>query len=203
MKFIQNQKGKFTFASPFDSLVDNNKEFTIHSIRSLLELQKNEDSPLETIYLPVGLTQADFNNDLTNNINIVVFTTDGCEFFYVPENRVLSLPQLNGVRYQEKILAIHLGNIPIDLDLTVVKDSVKSIVNDALGIDSKVEEVLASAVNIVDKQDHDIFMALLNNNKTVTKSDKTLYLETLALLEEKQQLIDNLQEVIKNKICNA
>jgi len=102
-------KGFFKFAPPFDTIVRDNQEYTVQAVRSLVELDKSGEKPYLTIYTPVGLSSSEFSSDLNKDIPIVVFTTSGSEFFYVPANKILSIPKINGVNYQERVLAISLG----------------------------------------------------------------------------------------------
>jgi len=197
-----NTKGIFIFKEPFDNKLYNNQEYTVTSIRSLLEIYNSEEKPYETIYVPVGLSDIDFKDDLDNNVPIVVLTTTGNEYFYVPANKILSMPQIAGVKYQDTILAIGLGQLPLSYDFTLVKDTVKQTVYDVTGVDSTVEVVLASAVILKTYEDDILHRTLLDNRKTVIKSYRTKYLELLEQYNKQVYLNEQLQQCIKTKLDN-
>lgn len=197
-----NTKGIFIFKEPFDNKLYNNQEYTVTSIRSLLEIYNSEEKPYETIYVPVGLSDIDFKNDLDNNVPIVVLTTTGNEYFYVPANKILSMPQIAGVKYQDTILAIGLGQLPLSYDFTLVKDTVKQTVYDVIGVDSTVEVVLASAVILKTYEDDILHRTLLDNRKIVIKSYRTKYLELLEQYNKQVYLNEQLQQCIKTKLDN-
>lgn len=191
-----NGKGLFKFAPPFDSLINTKQELTVNSVRSLVELADSEETPLDTIYKSIGLTEAEFQSDLDNDVPIVVFVTEGKEYIYVPANRVLSIPKINGVKYQEKIIAISLGNIPIDLDLTLITDTIKNDVRDIIGVESEPKIVLGSAVAVIDIDEHNQYEALRTNSKSVFKSYRTQLLE----LQEEHNRVLNIKNELEKYI---
>lgn len=200
-----NTKGSFKFAPPFDKVTSENQEYTVNSIRNLLDLDRSGEKPFETIYKPLGLTDIDFKNDVDNNIPICVFTTEGCEFFYVPVNRILSLPITAGVKYRETVLALSLGNIPVDMNLELVKQSILEIVLATTGIETSVNEIPASTTVLIDYEQDKVFKSILNSKKTMNSSYLTKYNELQVQNEKLIQLVKNLENVIKTKtnLCNT
>jgi hypothetical protein len=68
------------------------------------------------------LLETDYNYDLSNNIEIVTLS-NGSDFYYIPSNRILSVPVIDGVIYRNKVISIPLGNIPDDLNLKTLLDN--------------------------------------------------------------------------------
>lgn len=190
-------RGKFTFASPFDAILDMDQEYTVSAVRSIKELEDSEIDPYRTIYEVVGLTEDDFSNDVYNNIPIVILVTTGGDYINIPATSILSQPDITGLKYQEKILAISLGNLPIDYDASVLEDIITSDVYTVSGIESECKVIPSSAIHIVSKESHDLYIALISNRATVTKSYKTRYLETLELYNKMTALNQDLQNHIK------
>lgn len=195
-----NTKGTFTFSAPFDTLMKPNIAYKVTSIREIVELKNSEEKPFETIYVPVGLTDVDFVADLNANVPIVVLVTDGNEYVYVPANRILSMPDVTGVKYQDKILAISLGSIPLSTDLSLASTTVVDDIYSVLGIQSIVKIVPASAEILKTTTDDATFKALLASRSTVNKSYRTRYHETLTLLNERDARITALENYIKNTL---
>ena len=103
-------KGTFKFKEPVASKIDSNQQLEVKGVRSLSELENSNEDPFNTIYNIIGLTEEDYKKDAEVDIPIVIFATPGCEYFYVPANRILSIPKIDGVKYQELVLA--LKNLP-------------------------------------------------------------------------------------------
>ena len=190
--------GAFTFTPPFDVLIKDDQELRVSAIRNLLELENSAEKPFDTIYKPIGLTATEFKDDLDNGVPIVVFVTTGDEYMYVPANRVLSIPKIMGIKYQEMALAISLGNIPLTTDLEVIKDIIINDVQTVIGIESTVAEVPTSAVALVDVTKHREFTLLLEGRKTTNKSYRTLYTETMEMLEKQITVNKHLEQFIKD-----
>lgn len=179
-----NSKGLFSFAEPFASVIPKNQEYKVTSVRSLTEMYNSAEQPYETIYKIVGLTEANFADDVANNISIVVFASNGNEYFYVPSNRILSMPDISGIKYQEVILAVSLGAMPINYNLDLIKSNIVSEVYNTIGTQSNVKSVPSSAVILVTSDENAKFNALLANRKTVIKSWETQYLELKAIYDD-------------------
>jgi hypothetical protein len=172
-----NSKGMFIFAEPFNSIIPQNQEYNVVGIRSLVELYNSSEQPYETIYKIVGLTESEFKTDVSADIPIVVFASNGNEFFYVPGNRIVSMPDISGVKYKEQVLAIALGSLPIDYNFDLVMSNISDLVYDVIGVRSNVKIVPASTTILITSDEDDTFKALLANKKTVDKSWQTKYLE--------------------------
>lgn len=195
-----NTKGSFVFAPPFDKIIDMSREYTVTGMRSLVELFNNGEKPFDMIYKPVGLTETDFNNDVINNVPIIVLSTEGCDFLYVPANRITSIPMISGVKYVEKILSLSLGNVPLDLDLTLLSNTIVDVAYEIVGIKATVTENRSSSVFLVTESEDTIFRTLMKNRASVDKSYKTKYEELKLILAEKDKKITMLETCIKKNI---
>lgn len=187
-----NTKGVFVFKAPFNDKVHDNQEYTVTSVRSLLELHNSEERPYETIYVPVGMSEAEFKEDLDNEVPIVVFTTNGNEYFYVPADRILSMPIITGTKYQEKILAISLGLVPLEMDMNLLKDTVLEVVYDVTGISSTAEVVPSSAVILVDKIQDETFRRLLENRSSIKHGLLTRLKQLQLRYDDLEKYVDEL-----------
>lgn len=192
-------KGVFSFAPPFDTKINMALEYTVVSITSLIALYNDGVKPFDTIYKIVGLTETDYNNDVKNNVPVIGFNTSGCETFFIPANKINTVPQVIGLQYVKKALVISLGNVPMNMDLTMLKSLITDTVYDATGIKATITESMVGAPFTVSEEEDARYRALLANGKTVDKSWKTRYEETLALLDKKTTLLDNLEVCMKKK----
>ena len=196
-----NAKGKFVLAAPFDNILSPIAEYKVTGIRSLEEM--TTDKPLENIYLPVGLTKEDMFKDQVDEVPIVVLISTSNEYLYVPANRILTMPVITGVKYQERTLMVPLGLIPVSMNIDSIKSDLSDYVMTALGNESLVSEVLTSAVILVDSVDDKILEKKRKHVNDYNKSFITKYYETVALLKNKDNLIKQLECYIKKDLCKA
>ena len=192
-----NSKGSFTFSAPFDALIPSDQELTVTSVRSIPELEQSSIDILNTIYIPNNMTEDDYNQDVIKNIPIVFLVNEGGTTYTVPANKINTIPDITGVKYQEKILAINLGPIPVITNLDKAKEILKQDVYDVLGIDSDVQAINSSAVILMTKEEDAVYKQLKNNRASINKSYRTRYLETKELLEKRDAKIASLEQYIK------
>jgi len=190
-----NSKGKFKLAPPFDNILSDMAEYSVTGIRNLNEIMA--DDPLKNIYEPAGLTEDDLKEDIANNIPIVVLLSSGNEYTYIPADRILSMPTISGLKHQERMLAINVGLLPVNYDLNMLKQNIDEMIYDTIGVETKTEEVLTSAVVLLDDTKTEQLKRLRNNKIKIKKSFRTRYYETLALLRKRNSLIENLEKYIK------
>lgn len=193
-----NTKGRFTFATPFDAILDSSQEYKVVSIRSLLELHNSQEEPCDTIYKAVGLTDADFQEDLNTNIPIIVLTTTGGEYIHIPADRILSMPDVTGIKYRGAVIAVNLGLLPLDYDYTLVKQIITDDILAACGIKSTAEIVPSTAITMLTEIEDVTFKQTLEAAKTVNSSYKTRYLLLQEAHVKQTQLLEELSVCIKN-----
>lgn len=197
------QKGAFTFASPYNKDEYKNVELEVVGVRTLTDLVSSNLRPFESIYEPMGLTQEDFVEDLNQKVPIVTFKSTNNSLLYVPCDRVLSYPDITGVKYQENILAISLGAIPVATDLEKVKEAVIETIYSLTGIKSTIEVVKGSSTVLVSKDEDAKFKKLLASRKTEDKSYRIKYEELLETYKKQKKEYDALIECVKKHCINT
>lgn len=184
--------GTFSFKEPFNKLMFDNQEYEVKSLRSIKEVYDSEEDPYTNIYMEVELTENDFQRDLEWNVPIIVFTNTANQYYYVPATYLNSMAKISGIKYQERMMAINLGYLPLDFNIDMLKDIIVEDVKSVLGITSTVELIKTSGVAIVSEEAHSNFNKLLETNKTVKNSYKSRY-NTLVnkynLLQERMKLL--------------
>lgn len=191
-----NSKGVFKFAEPFNTDAYNNRIFKVSAIRNLIELYKEGADPQENIYIRNGMTQRDYLNDLENQVPIVVLTVNDDKFYYIPSNKILSVPMTTGIPYKRKILTVSLGIVPDTLPLEKVISNTEDVLKDTLGIISKVDVIDASDIILKTvEEDAEFRNRLVNHpNVKVSKSYKIRYKE---MQEKYDRLFEQYQELNK------
>lgn len=168
-------KGKFTFKAPFDLEVYSNQEFTVTAVRSYKEVADSNIDIYKVVYEPVGLTEVDFLKDSQNNVPLVILINTAGKYINIPANRISALPDTSGTKYQEVVLAVNVGLLPLGYDLETTKDVLLDCIHDTLGVESTVQEVKSSGIIIIDQLQHDTYMKLLANKRNINLSFRTRY----------------------------
>lgn len=163
-------RGTFEFKKPFDSKLYNTTEYEVKALRSMKEVYDSEEDPFTNIYDANGLTEDEFKTDLDWNVPIVVLTNDANQYFYIPATYIGSMPKITGIKYQEVMMAINLGYLPLDFDTKIASDTIKEDIKTSLGIESTVEILKTSSVEIIPEEKHNEYKKLLAARKTISNS---------------------------------
>lgn len=184
-------RGVFTYKPPFDKPEYKDLEVTVKALRLIKEVIDSEDDPWTNIYQLNKLTEDDYDRDVRWKIPIIVFATDVNNYFYVPATYLGSLPKpLTGMKYQQIILGVDLGYLPVDYNLDLAKNTIKDNLAAVTGISSRVETIQASAIEVITQEEHEKFQKALKERLTDTNSPAV----KLKLLQEK---FVQLQEQLK------
>ena len=186
--------GKFIAQPPYDTKISDKQIYTVTAVRTLEEISINNEDPLNNIYIDVGRTEADYLADLSNKIPIIVFTSTSNSFAYIPANMILQIPNIVGHKYQEKVLAINLGSIPLDIDLTPLKEDIIDLVRDTLGIATNIKVVDSSAIMVFTDVEHTGFILARANAMSNLGTYRSRYLKC-------NQTVTNLQNQISELEC--
>lgn len=195
-----NAKGKFEFKEPFLSKFGIDKIYKVTAIRSLQDLYESEEDPYNNIYKKYELSDDDFNTDLSNNVPIIVLTTNGNDFYYIPASYILSTPQLVGKPYQEYVIGIKLGLLPTDYDFKLIKKNIEDIVRDTVGVISVSDIITTSATVLLDDIEAEKHNKLLENSKHIYKGNKTRIVELENELRAKNVLLKELENELRRRI---
>lgn len=190
-------KGTFSFQEPFDSILFSSQEYEVKSIRSLKELYDSEEDPYTNIYASNNLTEDDFKTDLDNNIPIIVLANSANQYYYVPATKLASLPKSTGIKYQECMMVINLGYLPLEFNIDVAKDTIINDIKASLGIESTVETIKTSAIQLIDEDKHDEYQKLLKTRRTISESYRTRYHKISEKYEATKKQLDSLHKCIE------
>ena len=193
-------KGAFQFKEPFNSKLVEVQEYTVRGIRSLKEILDSEENPLEHIYQAYGLTEADMNEDIEKEIPIIVLANAAGQYYYVPADRIITQPLLVGNKYQEQMLAVNLGYLPVNFNLDLAKSTIKDDVLNVLGIISTVESLPTSGIVYIADDKHLAFQKLLEGRKTINSSYRIRYQELDTKYKALQKQYKELEQYIIQKL---
>ena len=194
-------KGIFSFAEPFNDIIADTQELEVKALRSLKEIYDSEEDPYTNIYQSYNLTEQEFKRDLQWKVPVIVFSDSSNQYFYVPATKLLSLPKITGVKYQEVMLAVNLGYLPLGYDISLLADTLKTDLLATTGITSTVQKIQTSAIQMVSIDEHDKFKKLLESKKTNKSSYRYKYEVLLQkyndLLAQRKVLHDCIEKHLK------
>lgn len=201
MSLYVNTTGKFTFKDPVNNAIDESIEYNIVAVRSIKELIDTGDEPFVTIYEPLGIGKDKYREDVENNINIIVLTnTNGNTYTYVPESFIVNVPDSSGYKYAETLLAINLGKIPLDLNLTNLKEEIHDLILSLTGLNTEAKEIQTSAIELVDEVDHTLYLRKLNYGGANEESYRVKYEKLLEAYNHKFDYNQKINEGLATKL---
>lgn len=186
--------GIYKLAPPFSTLLQANMSYRCDAIRRIADFVEVGVEPFEEYYLPYGLTQAQYDQDMANQVCIVSLVSASGHWVYVPSTYIIAYPDLNGVPYTVMVLGLELGAIPNYRDLSGLKSVLSELCRDTIGVVPSIKEVAISAVQKLSQSDHDALETgrqnLINNTQTDRSKVIALTAELAALRQQYRQLED-------------
>ena len=193
-------KGRFKFLEPFNKEEYTKEELKVSAVRTFKELKDSSIDVYELIYQPVGLTEKDVLSDLENNVPILVLEGQSGKYLNIPANRVQSLPDISGIKYQQRMLVANMGLLPLGYSLDTLFSVMKEDIYDITGINTEIQDITSSGVVVIDEDKNAEFVKLLDNRKKVKLSYRTRYYQLKDKYDKLLEQQAKLEEYIKNNI---
>ena len=193
-------KGRFNLKPPHNNFISNVQAYEVVSVDFITELEVNKIDVLTSIYTPLGLTVDNINSDRINKVPIVCFLSVSNQRYYIPSNLILSIPIITGTKYQGKVLGINLGQLLENFDLSSLKEDIKLLITEKIGIIPKLDTVNSTAVTVISNVESKTIENKRKLNLTNTKSYKQLYTEEKLKYNELLLKTEKLECYIKSII---
>jgi len=184
--------GIFELRPPFNTIIEPNVRYTCQAVRRLSEYLANNETPYEDIYQASGLTEADYNLHLEENMYIVSLQSEKGHWLYLPATHISSYPLVNGIPYRAMMVVVSLPPLPVDRDLDFLQLAIKNIITDSLGVQCEVKNVEASSVSLISKEKHDL---VSSQRATITQGLVTDRARYVKLSQDYQIALDKIQEL--------
>lgn len=196
-------KGKFSFASPVNNVLDEDLEYVVTSIVEITEAFVNKTKPFETIYTPLNIGVELYNRDFINNVNIIgLKSSTGTDYFYVPESFISGTPDTSRIKYVEKILAVNIGKVPVDLSLENLSTIIKEVILELTNLNVEVASIENSGIELISEVDHQIYMNKINNMSSRSLTYRELYNDLKEKYDELWKINNNLNGAIKISVLD-
>ena len=193
--------GTFVLATPYNTLVDPNVNYTCMAIRTIGEILAENKDPYAIAYQPANISQTIYQEDVQENLPIISLVSDGGNWVYVPASYILEIPVVNGINYKSIGINIILGLIQDQYDLTNLTNQLEQTVIAVTGITPTISPVqLSNSLQVTQSQADQIESArsaLITNNDSLYG----LYMNTLNSLQIANQQIQALEAyIMANKV---
>lgn len=184
-------KGFFQLSAPFDTLLVQGEQYTCKAIRNLSDYLSNNEDPKTDIYDNYGIS-AEYDNDVNNDIEIVSLQSELGHWLYVPVTHILAYPDTNGTVYRSVMIGLSLPALPIDTDITWLKDNLVNLVIDSIGVIPESKIVETSKPVLIEDAVHQQLTIDRAAAAVNTMTDRQKYLK---LLQDHQAALNKLIEL--------
>lgn len=170
--------GIFTLSPPFTIIRVN---YTITKLNLINYLVKSGIDVYNTYYAPANIPLAKFKEDLDNGHAIVTLESDDGPTINVPSGYIALTPIEPAVLYSRVILSIDLGDLPDEIDLSQMREDIKSITDSTVGVETVVGMHVLPASKVYSHDDY--VMAETERNARVM-THVSFYTSKIAAYEE-------------------
>lgn len=185
-----NAAGTWVLKAPYDTLLSKQERYTCISVTKLEKLVSMGDEPYDDYYEPKSIPQDTYQNDLISQVCIITVRDEAGQLYSFPSSYLVSFPSGNGVEYGVLGLAVTIGPLPIDTNLTELKQRVKDLVKDTVGVEGDVVSLLLSNPEIVSFASHESMKA---SRKLNIRESNTTPAQVKALESELRAARDKIQ----------
>jgi len=140
--------GAITLKAPFDGLCAPNIPYQVSEVRSLQGIASDGLDPFTLFYDPFGLTQANYADDVANNVCILSLLSPSGETLRVPNSYLVNLPVSTGLPYSTTLVGVNLGALPEDMSLAYFISAVQDLAHDLLGVTGAVAKAVKTSATM-------------------------------------------------------
>jgi hypothetical protein len=188
--------GDWTLKTPFDSKITAGLAYSCRAINKISVMVATGIDVLNTLYIPNGLTEANYDADVAADLSMVTLQSTSGQVIILPSTYLTGWPSADSVPYVVMGMVINLGPIPNTIDPTFLTDKVEPVIKNALGLDPEIHYVTLSETTNKTWDDH---VAQENTRTAAITDENSDYVKRLnaeAALTAAQAQIVALQQVI-------
>lgn len=165
--------GHYDLAAPFDSIIVANQQYTCKEVRTISGMIANNEDPLKSVYVPAGLTEDNYKDDLAVDMRIVSLQAGTGHWVYVPARYITKFPDTNGVPYRHMGIAVQLPPVPANIDMSYMLSEIQALVKGYIGVDPVIRLAETSYTVMVPDAEHKTLQ--LRRQAAATTQGSTLW----------------------------
>lgn len=185
-------RGVFGVAQPF--VVGAAVEYRVSAVERFSKILGNGVDLYQELYVPNQIPEDKFNEDLTADACLITLQPEYGAPIVVPDTYITTFPRNDNLKYRRLILAVDLGPIPGNLDVSYLQQTMAASASDVIGIEPKVDLVEIPLDDTVTPEQHDVNEA---TRKAKIKARTTIYAENVTLRQQNQSLLDTQKRLIQ------
>lgn len=144
--------GTFLLKEPFK--LDVNRSYTVKAIRSFDDLERAKVDPVNLVYRPFSLGDAEYSADRRNLARIYTLTgTNGEDTVYVPSTYILEYPKPTSDTHHWFHAIVSLGILPNDFDVTRVTEAIGNEVAKYIGVEPDVHLAVSDTTDVISPEE--------------------------------------------------
>ncbi|EAN5277814.1 hypothetical protein ACGLDM_004678 [Salmonella enterica subsp. enterica serovar Braenderup] len=147
-----NLEGLFKVKAPYT--LPDKVIYRVDAVQNFPKLQRNNIDVYNKYYKPVGLTRDDYISDANVEASIVTLKSRDGQVYELPDTYIETYPGLNGLNYRRNVVVIDLALIPEYVDVTLLTNDLKSVLERGLGIDARVDITSMDYEGTVTEEEH-------------------------------------------------
>jgi hypothetical protein len=129
-------KGLFKVRSPY--VVSAAAIYWVGAVRTYEELIAAKIDPLTQVYTPVGMGQADYNQDIIEGAQVITLLSHVRPPLHIPDTYILEYPNMSLVPHSWIVCTVSCGILPDTYDLTRMQQTVAIAVAEYTGVQAQV-----------------------------------------------------------------
>lgn len=147
-----NLEGLFKVKAPYS--LSENVIYVVDAVRNFVDLQRGNKDVYNEYYKPVGLTRENYVADANVGASIITLKSRDGQVYSIPDTYIESYPGLNGLNYKRNVVVIDLALVPEYVDVSLLTDDLKSILERGLGITANVDITSMDYEGTVTEEEH-------------------------------------------------
>jgi hypothetical protein len=143
-----NVVGQFVVSKPFE--VEPGAIYKCEAIRGFDALEMEGVDIYATFYRPHDIDKERFDEDRLNGTDIVTLMSVSSDPINIPSSFIESFPNVEAIPYKHNMLVFDLGILPDGFELSATIDQCKQLLDNNIGIDTKVRNVTHPVTDVID-----------------------------------------------------
>lgn len=187
--------GKYAVSAPFS--LDSNKAYKCTSVSFMQSLLDKSVDVYTLYYQPNGLTEAVYNEDLSNNVAMVTLKSSDGDIVVVPSTYITLVPTEKEVPYRRFGVLFEFGLLPSDTSFTYLLEQMNELSKLTLGVEPNSALATLPFDGFVSQEEHAIKITEREVDIKYNNSPSAALAKSLKTEQELRQHIAALEDIIK------
>lgn len=176
-------KGLFLLRSPFATV--EGLVYHVSAQRSFEDLIRRGIDPIELVYKPVGLGEAEYTADSESGAYVITLLTPSDKAIFVPDTYIDSYPDMGVIPHSWVVVSASCGMLPDTYPTEALEQAMKEVISDHTGVEANVFISRAPVTQAITQEQYVQNVAARN---AAIKTRVSTYAENIALKKRNDDL---------------